>query len=458
MPEKNKSKPIPQGILHEYRVARLRFFQGYFVRRSIDLWTPNLAGDKLGEIDVVSVHFDPQLRRTVEIAECKTTSGGSKEIDRIVWVKGLGVVAKARHVVFSKQRVDERSWDFARKTQVDVLDEGAIRDAEVDLGIQPESWVGFHDPEFGETTVKAARSAVGSSAELQKAGKYLYGSFWFAEDFHRLRLLRRMFRLLAENKSKIPAQTYTIGWTEAFTLLILTTLSIASLRGQRSESSFRGLVEKELETRFGDAKEVRHLLREIDAFRRNEIESIHKIYEASNVAREIFPMLELESQILTPQDWLAPFTELATRLGKKAHLANNLLRYSDLWASEQLGSCSGLKKYSNLFGSSLEELASIHALVGVFIDRYWGAEKPPQPDRESIAFTEDPPEGGRMNRDEHSLNVNRSLIHVATEPVFSSISDTTETPVVQLEESERLGIQGSADHGPGGISGKIATP
>ena len=85
-----QSQKIQPGTIFEYRIARLRFLQGYFVRRSIDVWPPRLEGAKLAEIDCVAVSFDPQLRRSLEILECKTTKGGQGEIDRLVWLKGMG--------------------------------------------------------------------------------------------------------------------------------------------------------------------------------------------------------------------------------------------------------------------------------------------------------------------------------------------------------------------------------
>jgi hypothetical protein len=100
---------LPLGTLFEYRIGRLRFCQGYFVRRSIDIWPVRLEGDKLAELDLLAVVFDPQLRRSVEIVECKTGQGGEGEVDRVVWLRGLAPLNSARTLTFAKLRVAERT-------------------------------------------------------------------------------------------------------------------------------------------------------------------------------------------------------------------------------------------------------------------------------------------------------------------------------------------------------------
>src|SRR6266699_2156226 len=89
---------IPQGTQWEYRLTRLRFYQGQFVRRSIDIWPQGLSGDrsdKLAEIDTIAVSFDPQLRRRIEVMEGKTSANRSGEIDRTIWLRGLGTLVSA---------------------------------------------------------------------------------------------------------------------------------------------------------------------------------------------------------------------------------------------------------------------------------------------------------------------------------------------------------------------------
>ena len=106
---------IRPGTLFEYRLARLRFSQGYFVRRSVDVWPTGLECSKLGELDCLAITFDPQLERALEVVECKTGAHGQGEIDRIVWLRGMGSFTQARVVTFAKLRVAPRTREFARQ-------------------------------------------------------------------------------------------------------------------------------------------------------------------------------------------------------------------------------------------------------------------------------------------------------------------------------------------------------
>src|SRR5258708_24977624 len=116
---------IPPGTEWEYRLTRLRFYQGQFVRRSIDIWPQGLSGDKLAELDSIAVSFDPQLRRRIEVIEGKTSAGRSGEIDRVIWLRGIGTLVPADDVVIAKIRVDDRTRHWPRRLQVSVLDEQA---------------------------------------------------------------------------------------------------------------------------------------------------------------------------------------------------------------------------------------------------------------------------------------------------------------------------------------------
>ena len=45
---------------------------------------------QLAELDWLAVVFDPQLRRSFEVVECKTGAGGQGEVDRLLWLRGAG--------------------------------------------------------------------------------------------------------------------------------------------------------------------------------------------------------------------------------------------------------------------------------------------------------------------------------------------------------------------------------
>ena len=109
----------------------------------------------------------------------------------------------ANWITFAKPRIAERARDFARSLKLQVLDDAVIASAERGLEIDPDVWLGFHNPIFGERIVKPARSALNASPDLRRAGKYLFGQFWFTNDFTRVKQLQTFFRLLEQRPGAV---------------------------------------------------------------------------------------------------------------------------------------------------------------------------------------------------------------------------------------------------------------
>lgn len=372
----SRRRQIPPGTVLEYRLARLRFSQGYFVRRSIDVWPTDLEGNKLAELDCLAIAFDPQLNRSLEVVECKTSASGQGEIDRLIWLKGMGSFTQARAVTFAKLRVAPRTRDFAQQLRVQVLDESGVSAAENELNIDTSWWPGFHDPQFGEQVVKTARAALTSSPELRRLGKYLYGSFWFADDFTRVKQLQTLFRLLVQHRGTLSPPALLLGIGEATTLFTLTTLSIAAWRNQLTEEEFRRFSEAELSTGLGDPRSLRTLLRRIDSFQREQIESLHSTYQEAGVGRLVVPVRNLETEILTSPEWIDAFVNVVSRFARRAHLATDVMRWTDLWASDLLGAPKGLttggRECLHNLNSDEKQLQAALDLVQAFLVRHWG--------------------------------------------------------------------------------------
>ena len=256
------------------------------------------------------------------------------------------------------------------------MDEAAVAAAEEGLGINADWWPGFHDPAFGEQVVKPARAALTSSQELRRVGKYLFGSFWFADDFTRVKQLQTFFRLLVQHRETLPPSALLLGLGEATTLFTLTTLSIASWRNQLIEEEFRQFVSAELSAGLGDPQSLRTLLRQIDGLQREQLEALHAAYQRAGIGRLVFPIRSLEVEVLTPSEWVDAFVNLVSRFARRAHLATGVMRWVDLWASDLLGAPQGLlsggREGLRNHGREEPQLQAALDLVLAFLTRQWG--------------------------------------------------------------------------------------
>lgn len=364
---------VPPGIQWEYRLARLRFYQGQFVRRSIDIWPQELRGDKLAELDTIAVSFDPQLRRRIEVIEGKTSAGRSGEIDRVIWLRGISALVPANDVVIAKIKVDDRTRQLARRLRVFVLDEQAVAAAEHSLGIQDDDWVGMHDPEFGERVIKPLREALGRAAELNRAGKFLFGSYWFMDEFTRLKQLRTLFRLAADQLGKVDDRLIKLAIGEATVLFTLAAYSVASWHNQFGPDAFSRFLTHELSSGVADADDLRRILRRIDDLHRQDIEAVHDVYTSKGIARAILPVRNLEADILRPPEWTEGFLDLITRLRAHSHVATAVIRTLDLRSAERLGSTRETAKAQGSWQSDIDTVTNLAEIIERFLISVWRA-------------------------------------------------------------------------------------
>lgn len=360
------------GAAWEYRLARLRFVQGYFVRRSIDVWPEGFQGQggQLGELDVVATVLDPAGRRRTELIEAK--SGKVKEVDRILWMHGLGAYANAEEVTFAKVKLDQRVRQVARRVRVNLLDEAAVTAAEKALGIEQDDWVGYADPEFGESVVKQARAHLGSSEPLLRAGKLLFGTFWTTTAFARIQQLHTLTGLLHEHHIQVDPAALVLACGEVVALTALTTWEITHWRGQYEPTEFEKFALDQLNGGLGRPDRVQRMLSQIDTLTHNFVEGLHEEYTAATGAARITRRLpQLQHEMLRPPKWAEAFLDLSARMQERAGLATHVLRALDLRSAARLGSTRDTGKITKAWAGDLQRVEDTADLIENFCLSVW---------------------------------------------------------------------------------------
>ncbi|GAA2679479.1 MULTISPECIES: hypothetical protein [Actinosynnema] len=360
------------GALWEYRLARLRFFQGYLVRRSIDIWPegPQAQGGQLGELDVVATALDPTARRRTELIEAK--SGRVKEVERILWMHGLGAYTRAQEVTLAKARLDQRVRPVARRVKVNLLDEAAVDAAEKALGIGPDEWVGHADPDLGEGPLKAARSHLGSSEPLKRAGKFLFGSFWTTATFARIRQLHTLTGLLREHHAEVDPAALVLACGEVVALTALTTWEITHWRGQYEPVEFGKFAVDQLNGGLASTDQLHGLLEAIDTMNHDFVEKLHEEYTAAGVARLAHRIPRLQHEMLRPPEWAEAFMDLTERLQERGGLAMHVLRALDLRVVARLGSTRDTGRITRVWDGDRQSVEDTADLVERFCTSVWG--------------------------------------------------------------------------------------
>lgn len=359
------------GALWEYRLVRLRFMQGFFVRRSIDVWPDGLQGSNLAELDVLSTGFDARLRRRTEVIEAKSGSG-AKEVDRVMWLRGIAAYTGVDEATFAKPRVASRVRPVARRARVNILDDATVAAAEKAAGVDSTDWVGYADPELDDKIVKSARVHLTSSDPLRRAGKFLFGTFWFSDEFTRIKQLRTLADLLHQHHAEVDPTALVLACSEVVTLTALSTLEITNWRGQYEPAEFQKFAAGQFASGLGQPDGLRRVLAQVDAMTRDFVEGLHDEYTATGAARISRRIPQLEHELLRVPEWAEAFMDLSARMQERAGLAMHVLRALDLRAAERLGSIRNTSKITHAWAGQDQQVEDAANLVEKFCVSVWG--------------------------------------------------------------------------------------
>lgn len=359
------------GANWEYRLARLRFMQGFFVRRAIDVWPDGLQGNQLAELDVLATSFDPRTRRRTELIEAKSGSG-AKEVDRVMWMRGMAAYTGVDEVTFAKVRVDARVRQVARRVRVNILDEAAVIAAERAAGIEPDDWFGYADPQLGESVVKTARVHLNSSEPLRRAGKFLFGTFWNTDEFARIQQLRTLAGLLNEHGDQVEPTAFVFACNEVVTLTALSTLEVTNWRGQYEPTEFQKFATEQLTGGFGRPDGLRRVLAQVDAMNHQFIEELHDEYTATGIARISRRIPQLQQELLRVPEWAEAFMDLSARMQENAGISMHVLRTLDLRAARRLGSARDTSKITKAWAGDSQRVEDTANLIEKFCVSAWG--------------------------------------------------------------------------------------
>jgi hypothetical protein len=229
----------------------------------------------------------------------------------------------------------------------------------------------MHDPEFGERIIKPLREEIGKSSALNHAGKFLFGSYWFTDEFTRLKQLHTLFQFIARKQDQVDERLTKFAIGESTVLFDLAAYTVASWYDQYSSDSFNQFLTRELTSGISDFGNLRRTFRMIDDLHRQDIEAVHDAYVASGVARIILPIRSLETDILRPPEWMERFLDLITRLHAYPHLAISVIRTLDLRLAKRLGSTRPITKAQRNWQSDTDTINHLAETIETFLISVW---------------------------------------------------------------------------------------
>lgn len=126
------------------RLMRLFWFNGYFVRRNINLirYESGMRTDQYTDIDVVCIKYDHRFNKKIEICDCKS-GATAKTAERIFWLSGVMKYFGANKGYFVRKNMMESKYiDLANKLEISPLSEKQLTKLEKLYNVDTKPFLG----------------------------------------------------------------------------------------------------------------------------------------------------------------------------------------------------------------------------------------------------------------------------------------------------------------------------
>jgi hypothetical protein len=238
---------------------RLFIWQGYFVRRGIEIYTDQYL-NRATDLDVLALRFFPPFRHYLQIAECK--SGASRPLDRIFWLSGVRSFASADNATLVRDATPWDIVDFANRNGVEILDRSAVGTLEQSLGLVEDSWPGPSERVFFQSQSSDWKKALMNDPEAGAFYEFLIGEFRWNNEIASIRYLLFAMRRLTKKAAGDPeASVWRWLLVECFVQLIIFAVFFSGRTLGLRPSDREGLVKKRLKYGTLETPVVRRMMR-----------------------------------------------------------------------------------------------------------------------------------------------------------------------------------------------------
>jgi hypothetical protein len=335
VPPAETTRGLEEGTRAEVRVAQAWFWDGYYVRRGIDMqhrFGPEVS--PVTDLDLLGYSFEPSLKHHKHIGEVKTGKANStpRPLDRALWMRGLRELFDAESgEVTTAFKANIAVRDACKRLGVTVqhLDDLAAR--EVRLRIAQFNDVGSQ----GDTIAllrKEVQAFVKSDQVLERAYWFLVSEVWFLEPFDALKrtlgLIRELSKIWPPESHQKAIQVTRWFFAEAISVATLNLAIIAGEANSMDAHTFEETAIAHLASGDLPSYAIRKLSDRVDEYLSKLLTSLEAPAEIRVSAMGAFLPL--------PPDYTEPLLELVSRLATEAAITARLPRQLDTILFERL--------------------------------------------------------------------------------------------------------------------------
>jgi hypothetical protein len=319
---------LEAGTVAEVRVARAWFWDGYYVRRGVDL--QHKFGSDIStvtDLDLLAFSFDQALVMRKYIGEVKSGKSNNtpRPLDRALWARGLRELVGADGAEVTTAfhpSISVREFSASFNVTIQHMDDLAAREKRLnvgevnDVGSQGEILAG----EMKQIQLVAKRSP-----ELERAFWFLKSEVWFLEPFD---ALKRLLGLLRRLGTMWPAESDSeamraIRWffAETNSIATLQLVIIAGKANTMDQRAFSELAVGKLAAGSVPVHEMHRLSERVDEY-------VTKLLTSLDAPMDV-RVGSLGAFRPEPPDYTEPLLELVHRLASSAAVVSRLPRQMD---------------------------------------------------------------------------------------------------------------------------------
>lgn len=326
---------LDAGTQAEVRVAQAWFWDGYYVRRGIDL-QHRFGSDvsTVTDLDVLGYSFDASLISHKQIGEVKTGTSKSapRPLDRALWMRGLSeLVGAQRGEVTTALRVSPATRDACLRlgTTIQHLDDLKARERRLDIAEVDD--VGSQGPTMARMR-KDVQAFAKSDVVLERAFWFLASEVWFLDPFD---ALKRTLGLMRELGKTWPPESHQAANTaarwffaEAVSVVGLNLTIVAGQANTMDPGSFQQNAVARLAAGDVPFHALRKLSDRVDDYVAKLLTSLDAAPEVRIEAMGAFQPV--------PPDYADSLLELISRLAAEASMVSRFPRQLDAILFERL--------------------------------------------------------------------------------------------------------------------------
>lgn len=335
MPRAVTTRGLDVGEIAEVRVSQAWFWDGYYVRRGVDL-QHRFGGEvsTVTDLDVLGYAFDASCLYRKQIGEVKTGRANNtpKPLDRALWMRGLRELVSAHSgEVTTAFKTSPVVRDACRGLGVTIQHLDDLSAREKRLAISSVTDVGSQ----GETVAllrKDIAKYVKSDPLLERAWWFLISEVWFLEPFD---ALKRTLGVIRELGKAWPPETHAeamsaLRWffAEAISVATLNLVVVAGEANTMDVQSFEASASARLATGDLPYHGVKKFAERVDVF-------IGRILSGLDAPPEVITST-IGAFEPVPPEYTEPLLELISRLASNASVTAKLPRQMDAVVFERL--------------------------------------------------------------------------------------------------------------------------